>query len=47
LIIGAYHFAESEKSANRENSPWFRGISSEITAGRRKKFRLTAEVTKR
>ncbi len=24
LIIGAHHFAESEKSANRENAPWFR-----------------------
>jgi len=24
LIIGAHHFAESEKSANGENALWFR-----------------------
>jgi hypothetical protein len=24
LIIGAHHFAESKKSANGENAPWFR-----------------------
>ena len=24
--MGSHHFAESEKSVNRENSPWFRVI---------------------
>ena len=50
LIMGMYHFAESEKSVNRKNAPWFRvnfvRYEQNFNSGRRKKFLFISELTK-